>query len=186
MAASCAALLAAGLLWTTSLAERGGGKGRRRNSGEFAKGIHGPRRGMRGRKGPHMESGAMFEHLAKRHPELNITDAQLLAIKTIRESRKENMKAAYERVMEARRALHTATNAENPDPEAIQKASDKLAKASADAALLHADLRNQVNAVLTPEQVEQLKALREQHEGRSGKRHGKHGKWPKKPDKTEE
>ena len=137
----------------------------RRGAGMMGQGMMGPGGpGMRG--GP----GGMFGLPLR---ELELTDAQREQVKAIMESHREGQKAAGDKLMAARKALHEAVAAEAFDEAAIRAAAGELGTAEADAAVLRARIHAEVFAILTPEQVKKAKALRAEMENRAKEGRGR-------------
>jgi protein CpxP len=99
--------------------------------------------------------GAMRRGLAQ----LGLSDDQKQQIKGIVSGHKEALEGFAGQVRQARQALGDAV-ANDADEATIRLKSADLAKVQADFAVLGAELRKQVFAVLTPEQHTKAKALR--------------------------
>ena len=98
--------------------------------------------------------------------ELELTDAQREQVKAIMESHRDEQKAAGDKMMAARKALHEAIAAETFNEAAIRAAAGEVGAAEADAAVLQAKIHGEVFAILTPEQVKKAKELRTEMENR--------------------
>lgn len=114
----------------------------------------GPRMG-RGGPGPH---GPMMEFGLRG---LDLSDAQKEQVKSIMESHKAEFQAIGEKMRAAHDGLAQATQAETVDESAIRASTGAVASAMADEAILRAKVRAEVQAILTPEQLEQAKARQE-------------------------
>jgi protein CpxP len=98
--------------------------------------------------------------------ELDLTDAQREQVKAIMASHRDEQKAAGDKMMAARKALHEAIAAETFNEAAIRAAAGEVGAAEADAAVLQAKIHGEVFAILTPEQVKKAKELRSEMENR--------------------
>ena len=127
----------------------------------------GPRGPRPGGPRPGFPGGGPFD-LGLRGIELS--DTQREQIRGIVESHKAEFDAAAAKLRDARRAFAEAVQAASIDESAIRSASTAVAGAMADEAILHAKVRTEVQAVLTPEQQEQVKQRRAEMEKRRGER----------------
>ncbi len=157
---------AIGFATTVQLAARnnqGGGQEPAVQGGGRGPGMMG--RGMMGPGGPGMRGGpgGMFGLPLR---ELALTDAQREQVKAIMESHRDEQKAAGDKMMAARKALHEAIAAETFNEAAIRAAAGEVGAAEADAAVLQAKIHGEVFAILTPEQVKKAKELRSNMENR--------------------
>lgn len=165
--AGVAVIMAAiGFASTVQLAARnsqGGGQDPAIQGGGRGPGMMG--RGMMGPGGPGMRGGpgGMFGLPLR---ELELTDAQREQVKAIMESHRDEQKAAGDKMMAARKALHEAISAETFNEAAIRAAAGEVGAAEADAAVLQAKIHGEVFAILTPEQVKKAKELRSEMENR--------------------
>lgn len=149
MVASGAAIaaLAGGLLW----AQASGGPG--------GAGSHGI--------GPFGPFGFMAAHHALH--ELGLTDAQKTQIKTILRGHREEFRAGMERLRAVHEAVGQLSRRETIDEEAIREGVREAVGPLGDLAVLHAQVRREIAAVLTPEQREKAEGLLEQlHSHRQG------------------
>lgn len=142
--------------------------------GPHGPGGHGGRHGGPGgpHGGPHGEMhggdlGVMFDHLADR---LELTEAQRTAAHQVLEDRQDEVRAAMESVRQQHDALREAAQAEPVNEGAIRAAGEALGTASADAAVLRAELHQELMAILTPEQRAELEALHAERETRREER----------------
>jgi protein CpxP len=157
---------AIGFATTVQLAARnsqGGGQDPAVQGGGRGPGMMG--RGMMGPGGPGMRGGpgGMFGLPLR---ELDLTDAQREQVKAIMASHRDEQKAAGDKMMAARKALHEAIAAETFNEAAIRAAAGEVGAAEADAAVLQAKIHGEVFAILTPEQVKKAKELRSEMENR--------------------
>ena len=160
---------AIGFATTVQLAARntqGGGQDPAVQGGGRGQGMMG--RGMMGPGGPGMRGGpggpgGMFGLPLRA---LELTDAQREQVKAIMESHRDAQKAAGDKMMEARKALHDAIAADAFDEAAIRAAAGAVAALDADAAVQQARIRAEIFAILTPEQVKKAKELRTGMENR--------------------
>jgi len=165
--AGVAVIMAAiGFASTVQLAARnsqGGGQDPAVQGGGRGPGMMG--RGMMGPGGPGMRGGpgGMFGLPLR---ELELTDAQREQVKAIMESHRDEQRAAGDKMMAARKALHEAISAETFNETAIRAAAGEVGAAEADAAVLQAKIHGEVFAILTPEQVKKAKELRSEMENR--------------------
>ncbi len=96
--------------------------------------------------------------------QLNLTEEQRQQVRDTMQRHREELKTVGEQLRAARQALHAATDAEVVDQEAVRAATSQMAEAQAQGAILRAKIRQEVFALLTPEQQEKAKALRQQAE----------------------
>jgi protein CpxP len=97
---------------------------------------------------------------------IELTDAQRDQVKSIMDSHKDEFRQLGEKMRQAHEAFAQATQAETVDEATIRARSTAVASAMADEAILRAKVRSEVNAILTPEQLEQLKTRQEQRANR--------------------
>jgi periplasmic protein CpxP/Spy len=132
------ALASGGALVLAQPAQRGPG-------GPGGPGIGGP--GPR-RAGPQADLGLRG---------IDLTDAQREQVRSIMESHKAEFDEAGKKLRDAHRAFAEAVHASPIDEATIRARSTAVAAAMADEAILRAKVRSEVQAILTPEQLEQLK-----------------------------
>jgi len=139
-AGAAAAALAGGLLWAQA-------------SGVPGAGPHGPF----GRFGP-------FDFLAAHHAlhELGLTDEQKTQIKGILRSHRQEFHGSVERLRSAHEAVRQLSGQDAIDEDAIRERVREAAGPLGDLAVLHARVRREIGAVLTPEQREKAESLLEQ------------------------
>jgi periplasmic protein CpxP/Spy len=146
IAAGLAAALISGGALALAQPPQGPGPGPRMHGGPGGPGVGGPRDfGLRG---------------------IELTDAQKEQVKSIRESHKAEFQAIGEKMRAAHDAFAQATQAETVDEASVRAKSTAVASAMADEAILRAKVRTEINAILTPEQLEQLKTRQEQMNNR--------------------
>jgi len=90
---------------------------------------------------------------------LDLTDAQRQQIQEIRQTHRDEMQKAAERLRAAHQTQRDAVRATPVDEGRIRATSDALAAAMTDMAVLRARIHEQTLSVLTPEQQERAKAL---------------------------
>ena len=135
-----AAALAGGLLWAQASGLPGGG-------------LHGPH----GRFGP-------FGFLAAHHAlhELGLTDPQKAQIKGILRGHKQEFHAALERLHAVHETVGQLSRQDAIDEDAIREGVREAVGPLGDLAVLHARVRREIGAVLTPEQRQKAEGLLEQ------------------------
>jgi len=114
--------------------------------GKNAAGAAGERGGA---KGALREPGG---HLRALREELDLTPEQKQQIAKILKGCKDALVAAVKDVHAKRQALREAIRADQVDEQKIRDAADALGKSVANAAVLRAQCRHEIFAVLTPEQ----------------------------------
>jgi protein CpxP len=102
--------------------------------------------------------------------QFDLTEAQHGQIRALFQSHRDEFTVIRERTQAARKKMRAATTAEAIDEAAIRDAATELAGVQADAAVVTARLRQEVLAVLTPEQREKAKNLRADLQGRMKER----------------
>lgn len=101
---------------------------------------------------------------------LNLTDAQRDLIRDIRERERTELQPVQARLREARAAQQKVLNAFPVDENAIRAATLAVAEVEAELAAHQARVRNEVFAVLTPEQQETVKKTIAEREQRMQQR----------------
>lgn len=142
MAAALVAALAGGHVLADAQAPRGGPE-MRRAPGPGPEG--GPRGGWRG--GPVGDLGLRG---------IELTDAQRQEVRSIMEAHREQFADLRSKLGTAHRAFAAAQRAADVDEAAIRTQSAALANVMADDAILRAQVRSRVHALLTAEQQQQL------------------------------
>lgn len=126
--------------------------------------------GGRGRGGPGGPGGpgAGFRGGLEELRGLDLSDTQREQVRTIMQSHREELSAAQQRQHAATRALHEAT--QGTDEAAIRQRGEDVGTAFAEAAVLRSRVRNEVWAVLTPEQQAKAEQLRVERQTRMKER----------------
>lgn len=153
---SFAALAACGLLVAgTAFAQTGEGPGRRERGQRAGQGQRQERRAERmggeGEMGHHRPRHGMRILRA-----LDLTPEQREAIKAIHENYKPQIQAAHENLVQQRKALRDAVKATPVNEGAIRSAANQVGSGIGDLAILLANRRAEVRAVLTAEQQDQF------------------------------
>ena len=121
--------------------------------------------GQRGElRGAGKEAGGRLHGLRE---ELNLTPEQKQQIGKILKEQKDGIVAAAKDLHAKRQALREAIRAEQVDEQKIRAAADALGKSIANAAVLRAQCRHEIYAVLTPEQRAKLDKAAEEAEKRA-------------------
>ena len=137
---AAAAALAGGLLWAQASGVPGGG-------------LHGPH----GRFGP---LGFMAVHQGLQ--ELGLTDPQKTQIKAILRSHKQEFRGAMDQLHAVHEAVGQLSRQDAIDEAAIREGVRDAVDPLGDLAVLHARVRREIGAVLTPEQRQKAEGLLEQ------------------------
>lgn len=119
--------------------------------------------GMHGRM---MGRGGVFGELRMGLRGLNLTEDQRTQVRSILQSHREDFKALLEKGRAAREQLQQAASGSPVDENAVRNASGAVGDAAADAAILRAKVRNEIFALLTPEQRQKADALKQQMQQR--------------------
>lgn len=93
--------------------------------------------------------------------ELGITDDQRAALKALIRNHRHEIKPLVKAVIAKKRSLQELALGENPDPEAIRRASTDLGNAIAEAAVIGSSLAQKAKSILTPEQLTRLREMRQ-------------------------
>lgn len=110
--------------------------------------------------------------------ELGLTREQVQQIREINQSNRQDLRAAQQKVGEARRDLDVAIYAEKADDANVQIKLREFQDAQADAARLRANIEYQIRKVLTPEQLIRFRELREKFERFRNNRQENRGQNP--------
>jgi Spy/CpxP family protein refolding chaperone len=102
--------------------------------------------------------------------ELGLSDAQREQVKQLTQQHREQARALFERVRAARAAERQATEAMPFSEPQLRAALQALGEVETELAVQQARLRNDIYAVLTPDQQAKLKELRADREARIKKR----------------
>jgi protein CpxP len=103
---------------------------------------------------------------------LDLTDAQREQVRQLTQQFREQNRPLAERMRQAMQARREAAQANPVDESRIRAASEELAQVQADLAVQEARLRNDVLALLTPEQRQKAEELRAQRDARLKERQG--------------
>ena len=98
--------------------------------------------------------------------QLDLTEEQRQQVRDVMQRHRDEFKALGTQVRAAREALRSATEGEVLDQGAVRAATGQIAEAQAQGVILRAKVRQEVLALLTPEQQEKAKALRAEAEQR--------------------
>jgi len=98
----------------------------------------------------------IYEHLAS---ELDLSDAQRLQIRGVLKAHADEILGHAQAAMNARRAMHDAVMATQPDEASIRSLAGQLASVHADGALMMVKIRSEIWPILTPEQQQKLVGL---------------------------
>jgi protein CpxP len=88
---------------------------------------------------------------------LDLTEAQQGQVKSIMESHQAEIRAAGQKIGEARQAMRALLEADQIDESAIRAKSVEVAAAEADAAIIQARVRQEIFGILTAEQLQKAK-----------------------------
>ena len=117
--------------------------------GSESRGFRGP--GMRGPRGG--DDFMQFRMLRQ----LDLTDDQRTALRSVRETHFEQTEVEREALMNARKTFHAAV--QTADETAIRDAAGVMAGAEADLAIAQIGFRDEFLQILTPQQQEKMKEL---------------------------
>jgi len=90
---------------------------------------------------------------------LDLSPEQRGEIKTILKSHREEIRTVVREVREQHQKVREAAQAEPLDEAAVRQAAEGMAKGIGDAAALHARIRREVMAKLTPEQIKKVEGF---------------------------
>lgn len=161
-----AAALAVALVTALSVVTfaQGPGGGGRRGFGQGGPGMQG-----RGPGGPGgrmgMMGGPMFPL-----GQLGLTETQQDQVKDVMQKARPEMEAAAGKMLAAREAQQKAVRAIPADENAIRAGADAVAAAMAETGVLRARVRNDIWALLTPEQQKKAQALEAEQAAKQGQR----------------
>jgi Spy/CpxP family protein refolding chaperone len=102
--------------------------------------------------------------------ELNLTSAQQEQVRSLMQSRQDEMRPLAERAMTAREALHQATTSGTLDEGLVRTRASEVAAAEADIAVAQARLYADLFQVLTAEQQAKVKEIQTQRQERTQNR----------------
>jgi protein CpxP len=132
------------------------------------RGSFGDRRGGRG--GPGGFDGPMAMLAPRMAERLGLSEAQRDQIRSIVDSRREDMRGLGEKARAAREALQEAVTAEVMDEGLIRARAADLATIESDLVVARARLRSEVFQVLTPDQQAQAREAQKQMQQRRSER----------------
>lgn len=115
---------------------------------------------------------------------LDLTEVQQQQIKAILDASREANRPIREKLREHKTAMRTAVKREPLDQQQIRGLAASGAELKADLLIRRAQTRQQVDALLTPEQLELREKIRPLHQPKHGKRHHHqrgHGPGPAEP-----
>ena len=130
----------------------------------------GPGPGMRGPGGPGMRGPGGPMGLGPGFRELNLTDDQRTQLRAIADARRDEFRAAGDKVRAARDGMRALIEADTINESAIRAKSAEIAAAEADVTILNAKVRQESLQVLTAEQQQKLKELRTARQGQMKQR----------------
>ena len=125
----------------------------------------GPGPGMRGPGGPGMRGPGGPMGLGPGFRELDLSDDQRTQLRAIADSRRDEFRAAGDKVRAARDGMRALIEADTINESAIRAKSAEIAAAEADVTILNAKVRQESLQVLTAEQQQKLKELRSARQG---------------------
>ena len=137
----------------------------------------GPKRGHRGHRG----KGEMSARLCEK---LDLSAEQQAKVKNLREETKSETKVLHQKLRELGKEIHWLWSSENPNEDAVMAKIEEMSVVKLDLEKIRAELRLDINALLTPEQKAKAVELREQRKERRGEMKGKRGRGQKKNDKS--
>lgn len=111
-------------------------------------------------------------HLARMAKELKLTDAQQGKVEALLKGEKERVAPLREKLMESRKKLRQAAEADTFDEAAVKALAASQANLQAELMVSRAGTHSRINAILTPEQRELARKLRPM-KGEKGKRRHK-------------
>ena len=137
----------------------------------------GPRRGHRG----HKDKGDRMARLCEK---LDLTADQQAKVKNLREETKSETKALRQELHELRKKMHWLWNAEKPNEDAIITNIEEMSAVKLELEKISAELRLDIEALLTPEQKAMAVQLREQRKDRHKGMKGKRGRGSSKGERS--
>src|SRR4051812_41656435 len=115
-------------------------------------------------------------HLKQMAKELQLTPSQKQQVKAIFAKNKPATGPIMKQLMAERRGLRSLIQADAVDEAAIRAQSAKVAAIQADMAVHHAQLAQEIRAVLTPEQILKAKELQARRDKKMEERAARFGK----------
>jgi Spy/CpxP family protein refolding chaperone len=125
---------------------------------------------------PRIRPGEMRERMQGRMEKaLNLTEAQKASVKEIRAKHKAALESKRDAAMAAHKAFMEAFRKPEAKAEDLRTLHRAMADANLEAMLEHRAVRDEIHAILTPEQREKAARLQGRMEGM---RMGHRGEWP--------
>lgn len=118
-------------------------------------GKHGKYCNKRGKK-----SGARIERMIER---LDLNENQAKQVRNIRDSYRPKMESFRNKMKESRQELREAMHAETIDQNKVKELAQKKGNLMAEKIVLRAEMRNEINKVLTKKQREEMKEMKGRH-----------------------
>ena len=146
----------------------------------FAFALNVEARSRRGDRG-HRNKGEMMTRLCEN---LDLTAEQQAKVENLREEAKSETTALSQKLDELRKEMHWLWNAENPNEDAIMTKIEEMSAVKLELKKISAELRLDINALLTPEQKVKAVELREQRRERRTDMKGKRGRGQNKGDRS--
>jgi periplasmic protein CpxP/Spy len=112
------------------------------------------------------------KHLARMASALDLTEDQKSQIRTIWTSEREKIAPLRQQMRENRQQIHQEALAVPFDEAAVRTLAAAQAEARTEMIVAHARVKNQVHAVLTPEQREKAEQFWQERKRGEGPRHG--------------
>ena len=128
----------------------------------FAFALNVEARSRRGDRG-HRNKGEMMTRLCEN---LDLTAEQQAKVKSLREETRNETEALHQRLDELRDEMHWLWSSENPNEDAIMTKVEEMGAVKLELDKIRAELRLDINALLTPEQKAKAIKLREQRRER--------------------
>ena len=113
------------------------------------------------------DHGHFLQHMAK---QLNLTADQQTKIKAVFAAHKADLATQMTQLHQARTQLSSAIHADTFDESAIRTASQGVAAAEAELAVIHGKIANEARQILTPDQQVKAKELMAQHQQKAEQR----------------
>ena len=146
----------------------------------FAFALNVEARSRRGHRG-HKDKGAMAARLCEN---LDLTAEQQAKVENLRKEAKSETTALRQKLDELRKEMHWLWNAENPNEDAIMTKIEEMNAVKLELKKISAELRLDINALLTPEQKAKAVELREQRRERRTDMKGKRGRGQNKGERS--
>jgi Spy/CpxP family protein refolding chaperone len=118
------------------------------------------------------KKGGSGKHFDRMATALELTEDQRSQIRTIWTSEREQIAPLRQQMRQNRRQIHQAALAVPFDEAAVRTLAAAQAEARTEMIVAHARVKNQVHAVLTPEQREKAEQLWHERKRGEGPRHG--------------